>query len=57
VFTLYHLMDHYFVIRGKGIVQDMVDLNYVSSFHITGYKELHCHVKISFDCPELRVSH
>ena len=29
----------------------MVNLNYVSSFLITGYKDLHWHVKISFDCP------
>jgi len=37
----YHLIDHYFVIRAKRIVQDMVNLNYVSFFLITGYKDLH----------------
>ena len=28
------------VIRAKGIVQDTVNLNYVSFFLITGYKDL-----------------
>jgi len=44
VFTLSPYMDYYFVVRAQGIVQDMVNFNYVSSF--TGYKDLHWHVKI-----------